>query len=267
VQRLARTIGARSLVNPANVAADIVWFCVPDAEIARTAAQYSDILDWKGKIALHSSGALSSDELNVLRNQGASVASVHPLMTFVTGTTPSLRGVPFAIEGDGTSLRAVRRIVRALGGTSYLIAMEDKAAYHAWGTFISPLLTSLLVTSERVAGLAGVSPSQARHRMGPIVRRTVENYSAWGGAVGFSGPIIRGDAEIVKQHLRVLKSFPAALQVYSALANSALELLPAKNRDRLRSILKSESRPKRIRTGRTKKDRPGKLQRPEKAMI
>ncbi len=241
VQRLARTIGARALVSPGYVAADIIWFCVPDAEIARVADQYRNILDWKGKLALHSSGALSSDELNLLRSRGASVASVHPLMTFVTGTAPSLRGVPFAIEGDRTSFGTVRRIVQALGGTSHPIAKADKTAYHAWGTLVSPLLTSLLVTSERVAALAGVSPIEARHRMAPIVRQTVENYSATGGAAGFSGPIIRGDAEIVKQHLGVLKSFPAALQVYGALASAALELLPAKNRGKLRDILKSET--------------------------
>ena len=35
-----------------------------------------------------------------LRARGAAVASVHPLMTFVRGTRPSIAGVPFAIEGD-----------------------------------------------------------------------------------------------------------------------------------------------------------------------
>ena len=38
--------------------ADLIWFCVPDREIARAARQLAGTVDWKGKIALHSSGAL-----------------------------------------------------------------------------------------------------------------------------------------------------------------------------------------------------------------
>jgi predicted short-subunit dehydrogenase-like oxidoreductase (DUF2520 family) len=239
-QRLARNIGARAVVMPKNLVAEIIWICVPDSDIARTARQYSKRLRWKGKIALHSSGALSSDELDALRRQGASVASVHPLMTFVRASEPSLGGVPFAIEGDVAAVRAARNIIRSLGGTSHLIAKRDKPAYHAWGTFVSPLLTSLLVTAEHVAGLAGISAKKARHRMSPILLRTVQNYSAFGGAAGFSGPIIRGDEETVRQHLRVLRALPAARCVYRALASAALEFLPAKNKNLLTAILESE---------------------------
>ena len=82
----------------ARLGAEVVWFCVPDAVIAQAAASLKDLTDWKGKVTLHSSGALTSDELTVLRRRGASVGSVHPMMTFVRGARPSLEGVPFAIE-------------------------------------------------------------------------------------------------------------------------------------------------------------------------
>jgi predicted short-subunit dehydrogenase-like oxidoreductase (DUF2520 family) len=239
-QRLARSVEAGAVVMPSALAAEIIWICVPDSEIARTAQEYSKSLRWRGKIALHSSGALSSDELDALRRQGASVASVHPLMTFVRASKPSLRGVPFAIEGDLAAVRAARNIIRSLGGTSYLVTKTDKPAYHAWGTFVSPLLTSLLVTAERVAGLAGISAKKARQRMSPIVLRTVQNYSTFGGAAGFSGPIIRGDEETVRQHLNVLRGLPAADCVYRALASAALEFLPAKNKGPLTAILESD---------------------------
>ena len=84
------------------------------------------------------------------------MASVHPLMTFVKGSRPSMEGVPFAIEGIQGGA-AARGIVRNLGGEAYPIRQKDKNAYHAWGTFASPLLTALLATTEQVAGLAGVT--------------------------------------------------------------------------------------------------------------
>lgn len=240
VKRLASTAGARaSVAASARLSAAVVWFCVPDAEIAAAAAALAPRVPWKGKIALHSSGALSSDELGALRRRGASVGSVHPLMTFVRGSQLSLSHVPFAIEGDVAAARMARRIVKDLGGFSYSLRKADKAAYHAWGTFASPLLTALLATTEQVAGIAGVRPKASRQRMIPILLQTLANYAAFGPPGAFSGPIVRGDVETVRRHLHVLGKKPAAKEVYLALARAALLYLPVRNQAQLKQILRA----------------------------
>lgn len=238
-QALAKKAGARAAVTP-TAEGRIIWFCVPDAEIARAAralAGKAAKVDWKGKVALHSSGALSSDELGALRRRGAAVASVHPLMTFVRGSRPSLAGVPFAIEGDAAAMRVARRIVKDLGGDAYSIRKADKSAYHAWGTFASPLFTALLAAAEDVAAAAGVKRNEARRRMIPILLQTLANYASFGAAGAFSGPIVRGDVETVKRHLRVLRNVPAARDAYSALAKAALIYLPSRKRKKLTKVL------------------------------
>jgi predicted short-subunit dehydrogenase-like oxidoreductase (DUF2520 family) len=236
-QRLAKQVGARAPTDLSAVRAELIWFCVPDAAIARAARSLARKLEWKGRVALHSSGALTSDELAVLRSRGAAVASVHPLMTFVWGSRPSLAGVPFALEGDPAAVRAARRVVRDVGGRAHSIRKKDKAAYHAWGTFASPLFTALLATTEQVAALAGVNRKAAKQRMLPILLQTLANYAAFGAAGGFSGPIIRGDADTVKRHLRVLRKTPAASEVYAALARAALQYLPVKNKNGIKQLL------------------------------
>ncbi len=236
---LARQFNCQILREVFEAQAELVWFCVPDSAIASAAREAAGDERWKGRVALHSSGALTSDELDPLRERGTSVASVHPLMTFVRGAKPSLRGVPFAIEGDAAAIRAARKIVRDLGGRAYSIRKSDKTAYHAWGTFASPLLTALLATTERVAEAAGVSRREAAQRMMPILRQTLANYETFGAAAGFSGPIIRGDAETVRKHLGVLRKNPHAEKVYRALAEAALEYLPAKNKEVLKQLLNS----------------------------
>ena len=210
---------------------------MPDSEIARVALSLAERFQGKGKIVFHSSGALGSETLEPLRRKGAAVASVHPLMTFVQGSRPSLAGVSFAIEGDPAAARGARGIVRDLGGESYAISRKEKNAYHAWGTFASPLLTALLATTEQVAGLGGVTKKAARQRMLPILLQTVRNYGTFGAAAGFSGPIVRGDVETVRRHLEVLRSAGVPRQVYGALARAALEYLPAKNKASLRRLL------------------------------
>jgi predicted short-subunit dehydrogenase-like oxidoreductase (DUF2520 family) len=132
-----------------------------------------------------------------------------------------------------------RRIIRDLRGQAYSIRKADKPAYHAWATFASPLLTALLATTERVAALAGVKGREVKRRILPILQQTLANYAALDAAGSFSGPIVRGDVETVKQHLRVLHGVPAAREVYVELACAALEYLPVKARGSLKEILKS----------------------------
>jgi len=225
-----------------NIDADVVWFCVPDGAIADVAKSLATAIDWTGKVALHSSGALTNAELAVLRKHGAVVGSAHPLMTFVRGSKPVLAGVPFAIEGDRKAVQVARAIVKSLGADPYSIRAKDKAAYHAWSTFASPLFTALLATSEQVALCAGVKRSATRRRMLPILKQTLANYEALGAAGAFSGPIVRADAGTVKQHLTALRDVPLAQQVYVALARAALAYLPSKNRKMVERALKSAQR-------------------------
>ena len=214
---LAAKVRAKAVTaHSAALGASLLWFCVPDREIRNAARTLSDHLlgriligrDVKVRFALHSSGALSSRELDPLRTAGVGVASAHPLMTFVPGARPSLKDVPFAIEGDAAAQRIARQIVRDLGARSFVLPSSRKAAYHAWATLTSPLLLAFLVTLEEAASAAGLRPADARRKSLPIIRQTLENYSRLGPARSFSGPLIRGDVKTVEKHLTALKKHP-----------------------------------------------------------
>ena len=231
VYRLARRFGATaSSLGGTQLDADVVWFCTPDGQVARAAAELAGFV-WKHKFAFHASGVLTSDELAVLRDRGAQVASVHPLMTFVPGLVPRLTGVTFAVEGDRGGVRMATAMVRALGGNVLRIRKQDKAAYHVFATMVCPMLVSLLATAEKVGGLARVSPTRARTAMWPIIRQTVVNYEKLGSAKAFTGPIMRGDVATVRQHLASLADGQAVTRVYLALAQAALRYLPTCNRE------------------------------------
>src|SRR5215831_9264137 len=60
-EALAKQLGSVAIQDPsAAKPVDLVWFCVPDSQIAIAARSLADKMSWKGVIALHSSGALSS---------------------------------------------------------------------------------------------------------------------------------------------------------------------------------------------------------------
>ena len=237
-KQLAKRVDAQlATLRAADLTADLVWFCVPDSEMSTVGASLLDH-DWKDKIAVHSSGVLSSDVLAVLRRKGAHVASAHPLMTFVRGSVPQLQGVPFAIEGDRVALSIVRRVIRDLGGESVPIRKVDKIPYHAFATMVCPLLVSLFAAAEQTAVVAGMSATEARRRMMPILRQTVANYEKLGPAGAFSGPIVRGDVQTVREHLQVLAEAPAVQGAYLGLAQAALEYLPSRNTEETRELLR-----------------------------
>jgi predicted short-subunit dehydrogenase-like oxidoreductase (DUF2520 family) len=231
VRTLAKQIKSRVvMLGNEPLAGEIVWLTVPDDAIAAVARSLSKSQDWKGKFVFHSSGALTSEELAPLRQLGARVASVHPMMTFVRGAAPEMTGVSFAVEGDTAAVRAARRIVEDLGASAFLIDRRKKVLYHTFGSFSSPLVIALLASMEQVALAAGIRKADIKPIMTPLLWQTLSNYLKKDAASAFSGPLVRGDVATIKRHLAELKQLPEVRQVYVALAKSSLRHLPVKNR-------------------------------------
>lgn len=235
---LARKLGAKChLLQDFKPAADIVWLLHTDDALAGTAETLARAPGWRGKVVLHSSGALSSDVLAPLARAGAHTGSLHPMMTFVPGTAPEMSEVPFAVEGDRKAIATAKQIAGKLGAEVFPIRKSSKVLYHALGSFSSPLVVATLVTAERVGRAAGLSLPQTRKVMAGILQQTLNNYLQRGPAAAFSGPIKRGDIETVQRHLRELRRVPGAEDVYRALVRSALRDLPSVKKEELLGLL------------------------------
>lgn len=237
--RVAKQVRAKAVaLDNAALQADLLWVCVPDdavAEVARRLARR-----WRGKIALHSSGAMPASVLRPLAKHRAAIASAHPMMTFVRSRADAgvFRGVSFAVEGHTTAVRVARAIALDLGARSvFTISAKNKPLYHAWGSFSSPLTIATIATGEQVALAAGVPKRELRQIIEPIIRRTIENYFVAGAERAFSGPIVRGDLKTVARHLRELRRVPEARAVYSTLVRAALRYLPVKKKAELKRLL------------------------------
>ena len=236
-RRLARRVAAKSgKLGALPITADVLWLAVPDAEIATCAKELAE-LGARPRVALHSSGALPSSVLEVLAACGDSVASAHPMMTFVAGEPPSLDGVWWALEGEGKAVRAARAIAKDLGSSIFEIKAEEKALYHAFGAMLSPMLVSELTAAGALGLAAGVPKAHLQSVMQPIVERTLANFFANGGAAAFSGPLRRGDVETIKRHISALKKTPAEREVYRALAKYAGNALPTQKKQAIMRLL------------------------------
>ncbi|MEA3007023.1 MAG: hypothetical protein QOI94_2292 [Acidobacteriaceae bacterium] len=246
--RVGRPAWTRTLplttLDRAQLKADVLWLCVPDAAIKRVTGRMVKRVGkrgFEGHIVVHSSGALSALELQAAARVGATVASVHPVMSFATRVPVSLQGVPFGVEAEASSRRILNAIVRQAGGRPFAVEAASKALYHAVGVLSSPLLVSHLAAAHEAAGLAGFTPQQAKRLIAPIVRATLDNFFLRGPGKSFSGPIARGDVQTIHLHLQALKPHPMLAGVYRSLALYALETLPAAGKKKLRSSLRRSS--------------------------
>lgn len=237
-QKIARQAHATAVeFKEALPDSSLVWICVADNDIGRTARALKDRLNWKGKYVFHSSGALSSGELAPLKRNGARVASVHPMMSFVRTSEASFKNVSFALEGDIPAVRLAAKIARALGGTSFNLKKNDKPLYHAMGAFSSPLLVAQWASAEKIGRTLGLKPEQTRKVIAPILQMTLHNYLTHGPAEAFSGPLIRGDVQTVASNLKALERVQGTGEIYRALAQMALGELPVKELAAIRKLL------------------------------
>jgi len=201
----------------------IVFLCVPDDVISTVAANMADFIA-PGTTIAHCSGALSSNALAALEEEGCSVGSFHPLQTFPDPEVGATRfaGCTIFIEGDKVAVRYLHAVAHALGAHPQPISAEGKTGYHAAAAMACNQLCALLDAAFEVAGAAGVADPAV---FLPLVRATLDGIEQRGTHAALTGPVMRGDAATVAGHLALLdESNPQAAAIYRVLSRRALAM-------------------------------------------
>lgn len=184
-----------------------------------------------GAVVAHCSGALDSTALNSASELGLKVCSLHPLNTFpnpaaalalVADDTHRTR---LYCEGDASALDRCLPIFASLGFIPEQIQRDAKPLYHAACVFACNYLTVLMDLSMTTAGAARIDTGQFWRGLQPLIQSTLNNFSQRGAADSLSGPIARGDAKTVENHLQHLAAASSNLGVsYAEFGRHALRL-------------------------------------------
>ena len=230
-RKAVRSIGAgrsHAFLTRQVLAAQVILITTPDrcmAEIAEDLARIG-AEELRGKIVLHTSGALSSDVLASVRRCGAAVGSMHPLQTFSGVEVPPLEGRVFAIEGDTAAVRMARQIARALGAVPVQIEGAKKPLYHAAGALAAGNVLALMEAATRLMAAAGMKRREAVRALLALTRQVLENFERLGPRAAWTGPLSRGDYAVVAAHTEAMKDLPAEFrQAYEAVNRLAAVVL------------------------------------------
>jgi predicted short-subunit dehydrogenase-like oxidoreductase (DUF2520 family) len=214
---------------PATLAtASTILLTVPDDSIASVGMELARNAgpELRGRVVLHTSGALDSSVLEPLRQCGAAVGSMHPLQTFNGVSVPPLIGRVFAIEGDELAVRVARGIARSLGAVPVGISAAMKPLYHAAGAFAAGLCLTFEEAGVRMLMAAGLKRREAQRALLSLTRQVLENYEKLGPQKAWTGPLPRGDYGVVAAHEEALrKAQPELLEAYRAVTRLSAQLL------------------------------------------
>ena len=241
-RRAVRFIGAG---NPAAsltreiIEADVILLTVPDgalASVARALAQL-DARKWRGKVILHTSGALDRKVLRPLAQRGASTGSLHPMQTFSGRSDPKLDGVIFGVEGESRARKAAAEIARSLGGIPVAVDGNKKISYHTAAVLVAGLGLALIEGATQVLLSIGFTRRKALQALLPLMREMLRNFEQHGPHAAWTGPISRADYGTIALHAASLRSQPAELQeAYRGLARLSARVLSKNHPVTLREL-------------------------------
>lgn len=210
---------------------NLIFICVPDREIEKVSKELSSSkLNWKGKYVFHCSGLLTSDLLIPLKKKGAFTASFHPIQSFAQKKPDEnkFKGIYFGIEGEGEAIILAKEIIQHLEGKYLILSKENKPFYHLACTIASNFLIAILNLAMELMKEINLSEELTFQSLQPLIQGTIENADKLGVKSALTGPVVRGDIDTIKSHLKALKKNPNELRIYQELSLYALNITQSK---------------------------------------
>ena len=161
-----------------------------------------------GQILVHASGRYGVAVCEPATRCGAIPLALHPVMT-LTGTSldlDRLAGCPFGVTSDPAVRPMAEALVVEMGGEPVWVDETNRGLYHAALANASNHLVALTVQSMDLLSAAGVADPGTLLR--PLMTASLDN-ALQRGDEALTGPVMRGDARTVAEHLRVLNELSA----------------------------------------------------------
>ncbi|HHS50110.1 MAG TPA: DUF2520 domain-containing protein [candidate division Zixibacteria bacterium] len=179
---------------------DVLFFTVPDGEVARVCEELGDSGDFRARFLFHTSGILPSRVLH-LAGLDRAVYSIHPFGGIVPSAENPFAGLFFGCEGDSPAEPIAREIVADIGGIFVEIDSASKTKYHLSASISANLGFALLEICRGLLENCGISQENAIAMTASIARKAIGNFEQFGFPEGMTGPIVRGDYLTIAQHI------------------------------------------------------------------
>ncbi len=236
-QRVERRLPDTAVLPADEVAsrAELLLLCVPDSELVSVVSGLAATRAVRpGTIVAHTSGANGVALLRPLTDQDCIPLAIHPAMTF-TGADEDIARLADTCFGitaaDDVGYAIAQSLVLEIGGEPFRVREDARTLYHAALAHASNHVVTVVLDAvealrtalwgQELLGqeLVGDDPGGIAERVvGPLARASLEN-ALQRGQASLTGPVARGDARAVADHLRALTEVnPELAQAYRAVS-------------------------------------------------
>ncbi|MDQ1695905.1 MAG: hypothetical protein QOJ03_1258 [Frankiaceae bacterium] len=222
LRRADTLVPQASVLAPPEVAAraDLLLLAVPDDVLPElTAGLAATEAVRPGTLVAHTCGAHGFRVLDPLAARGALPMALHPVMTF-TGTDVDierLAGACFGVTSPPELRPAAEALVIEMGAEPVWIEEHLRPLYHAaLATGANHLVTLVNQAAELLTQVGVDNPPRM---LAPLLGAALDNALRHGDGA-LTGPVARGDAGTVRDHLAVLDA-PAVRAAYVAMSRLA----------------------------------------------
>lgn len=221
---------------PADIArANTVVFAVRDDQIDAALDQVLTAAEplTSGTVLLHTSGTAEPAAFELIAARGLSGGTFHPLVPFLDPERAPelLRGAWVGVDGDADARSTSRRLAGHVGARTIDIPAGGKPTYHAAAVFSAnfPIVLAA-IAAELMEGI-GVASRSAESAVHSLMTGALANAAGKSPEEALTGPVVRGDAVMVRKHLAALAGDDRALGVYRRLSLAALRMAKERGTD------------------------------------
>jgi predicted short-subunit dehydrogenase-like oxidoreductase (DUF2520 family) len=233
-ERLAAELGSEVVTPPYETLGEVarlILITTPDRQLASAAAGI-------GKGALLHPGTLlvqtsATEPASVLSSaasgvEGITCLSLHPLKPFPDRERDieHFKGIIMGIEGEGEAPLLGHALAEMLGCHPLDITRDDKALYHAAGVLAFTGVMALARAAGKIGTGLDLDPSFLRQGILPGISAAAEAVGELGLPEGLTGPISRGDSEVVSRQIKILlEKHPDLVPLYREIGLIHLRML------------------------------------------
>lgn len=211
-------------LNLCDSPAKLFLLCVPDDA-------HDDVLNQlvlpENATLVHTSGSRPLRDLQELTSIHSDVpvrtGVFYPLQTFSQQVPMRMEDVPLCIEADDAHTEAeLIRIAQEISRTVYLVSSEERKVLHVAAVFACNFTNHLWAIARDLLNEHKLDFDLLK----PLITETVRKaLAALHPAEVQTGPAVRGDVDLMKEHLSFLRNHQRLANIYQILSKSIRQSL------------------------------------------
>jgi predicted short-subunit dehydrogenase-like oxidoreductase (DUF2520 family) len=162
----------------------------------------------------HTSGSV---EMNVFQNHASNFGVFYPLQTFHKEKELEISQVPFCIEGNNeATTNALSELAKSISNNIHLVSSKNRKVLHIAAIFACNFTNHFYSIAETILAEKNLSLDILR----PLIKETALQVMDKSPSQLQTGPAIRGDEKIMRQHLNYLAAKPELAELYKKMSES-----------------------------------------------